>query len=100
MVLEEVKVIFIEILACKSFFLFRYALPKKRCKQKVTSKRKETQKPVIKNDKKTSQKIHESTESVNKNRVTLPYYKQFSRETLLPSESLRRDLEQRIEQIC
>jgi len=78
----------------------RYALPKKRCKQKVTSKRKETQKPVIKNDKKTSQKIHESTESVNKNRVTLPYCKQFSRETLLPSESLRSDLEQRIEQIC
>merc|ERR1711915_868979 len=78
----------------------RYALPKKRCKQKVTGKRKETQKPVIQNDKKTSQKIHESTESVNKNRVTLPYYKQFSREILLPSESLRRDLEQQIEQNC
>merc|ERR1711915_349729 len=77
----------------------RYALPKKRCKQKMTSKQKEIQKLVSQNDKKNSQNFHKTTESLNKERVTLPYYKKFPRETLLSSESLRRDLEQRIGQI-
>merc|ERR1711915_1048379 len=77
----------------------RYALPKKRCKQKMTSKQKEIQKLVLQNDKKNSQNFHKSTESLIKDIVTLPYYKQIPRETLLSGESLRIDLEQRIGQI-
>eukprot|EP00092_Neocalanus_flemingeri_P003046 GFUD01003255.1.p1 GENE.GFUD01003255.1~~GFUD01003255.1.p1 ORF type:complete len:1061 (+),score=210.03 GFUD01003255.1:285-3467(+) len=73
----------------------RYALPKKSRKQKEKPKKlhdKSNDKAVF--DKAGTYNVHDkSANNPNQDKVQLPYYKQFSSEFLLPSESLKRDLE-------
>jgi len=72
----------------------RYALPKKSYKQKKSKKCRDKSTDQVDDEEAKRKRIHDSTEdSSNQDKVQLPYYyKQFSREKLLPSESLKRDL--------
>jgi len=65
----------------------RYALPKKSYKQKKSSRLDDVSKDRADDD--NAKNIHHD---ISEDRVQLPYYKQFSREMLLTSESLKRDL--------
>ena len=69
------------------FLLSRYALPKKSYKQKKSSRLDDVSKDRADDD--NAKNIHHD---ISEDRVQLPYYKQFSREMLLTSESLKRDL--------
>jgi len=74
----------------------RYAMPKKNYKQKKSSKFRDEGDL----EKKKNKNFHDKAEDLSdQNKVVLPYYKQLSREMLLTSESLKRDLGG-IEYIC
>merc|ERR1711931_271509 len=67
----------------------RYAMPKKNYKQKKSSKFRDEGDL----EKKKNKNFHDKAEDLSdQNKVVLPYYKQLSREMLLTSESLKRDL--------
>lgn len=71
----------------------RYALPKKSYKQKKSSELHDKSKDTADYENAKQKSIHDTSEdNPNQNKVQLPYYKQFSRELLLTSESLKRDL--------
>jgi len=71
----------------------RYALPKKNYKQKKSSKYHDKHHNQTDCDNTKEKKSHDIAENMSdQNKVQLPYYKQFSREMLLTSESLKRDL--------
>jgi len=72
----------------------RYALPKKSRKQKEKSSEVHAKPKDIPDYDIAEKNIHDkSRDNLNQDKVQLPYYKQFSRELLLSSESLKRDLE-------
>jgi len=72
----------------------RYALPKKSYKKKKSNKLCDKTNDQANCENTRNKKFHDIAEDIAEaqNKVQLPYYKQFSREMLLTSESLKRDL--------